>query len=700
MDAKPNRLINEKSPYLLQHAHNPVDWFPWGEEAFAKAHEENKPVFLSIGYSTCHWCHVMERESFEDADVAALMNATVVAVKVDREERPDLDSLYMTFAQAMAGRGGWPLTVIMTPDKKPFFAGTYFPKENGPGRIGLMEILRRITNVWTSQRADVDQSAESILAQVRAFSEDTSREGGTDALPGPETLSRAAEEFAEDFDPVHNGFGRAPKFPSAHNLLFLLRQAARKNDPKLLDMVAKTLTAMRQGGIWDHVGFGFHRYSTDERWLLPHFEKMLYDQAMLAMAYTEAFQATKNPLFRQTAMEIFEYVQRDMTGPEGAFYSAEDADSEGEEGKFYVWSVDEIRNALPEEEAGLFMEVFAFKAEGNFKDEATGRQTGANIPHLEKPLAAWAIEYGLSETEFATRLEAARTKLFALREKRPRPYRDDKILTDWNGLAIAALAKAARAFDRPELAERAAKAADFILTILADARGRLLHRFRDGEAALPAHLDDHAFLMWGLTELYQATFAPKYLDEALRLASALKERFEDADQGGFFLTASDAEELLLRQKDLVDAAIPSGNAAAMPALLKLARLTGRSELEQTAARQIRAFAPNVAQRPSAFAMFLCGLSLILGPAAEIVIAGNPDAPDTKKLLRAVNEAFLPDAVLLLRPHGDAPDIANLAPFVADMRPLDGQAAAYVCRDGACQQPVTEPTAMLTLLQTE
>ncbi len=692
-----NALIHEKSPYLLQHAHNPVNWLPWGEEAFAKARAENKPVFLSIGYSTCHWCHVMERESFEDPQAAALLNATAVPVKVDREERPDLDALYMAFAHALTGRGGWPLSVFLTPDKKPFFAGTYFPKESGPGRIGFMDLLARVDELWKTRRQDIAQSAEDILARVRAFLVPENGDGDAPLAPGPAALTLAAETLAGEFDSIRGGFGRAPKFPSPHVLLFLLREYRRTGKPDILAMAEKTLAAMRRGGLYDHVGFGFHRYSTDADWLLPHFEKMLYDQAMLAMAYAEAFQAAKNPLYEQTALEIFEYVARDMTAPQGAFYSAVDADSEGEEGKFYVWTVDEVRKALSEEEAGLFLEVYAFKAAGNFHDEATGRQTGANIPHLEKSLAAWAGEYGMAEEELAARLEAAREKLFAARENRPRPLRDDKILTDWNGLMIAALSKAARAFGRPDLARRAARAADFILGNLRAPDGRLLRRFRDGQAAIPGHLDDYAFFIWGLTELYQADFDAKYLKEALRLADILAERFEDKERGGFFLTADDAETTLLRHKEILDGALPSGSSAALYVLPRLARLTGCHRLEALAKRQLSGYAQAAASHPQAMAMFLCGLSYLTETPSEAVIAGEPFAPETTAILDAINAAYLPWTVVALRPESLDPELAALAPYLCGMAPQDGRPAAYVCRDGACERPVFTPGETLALL---
>ncbi|MGH7890123.1 MAG: thioredoxin domain-containing protein, partial [Thermodesulfobacteriota bacterium] len=476
---KPNRLISEKSPYLLQHAHNPVDWYPWGEEAFVKAKNEDKPIFLSIGYSTCHWCHVMENESFEDEEVAKLMNDAFVSIKVDREERPDIDSIYMTVCQMLSQGGcGWPLNIIMTPDKKPFYAATYIPKENRHGRAGMLEFIPRIKEIWKTQRDNVLDSADQITSAIRQASQVSNEKKGKE-LDGS-TFEKAYDQLAQNFDTVHGGFGRAPKFPTPHNLLFLLRCWKRTGKDKALEIVEKTLSAMRRGGIYDHVGFGFHRYSTDPEWLVPHFEKMLYDQAMLSMAYIEGYQATGNRDYEKTAREIFTYVLRDMTSPDGGFYSAEDADSEGEEGKFYLWTEDEIRKVLNKEESDLVMKVFNVEKGGNFSDEATGRKTHSNIFHLSGSLSDAASLLNLEREQLERRIETAREKLFSVREKRIHPHKDDKILTDWNGLMIAALAKGASAFDEPKYAEAAGRAVGFILSRMQKSDGELLHRYRDG----------------------------------------------------------------------------------------------------------------------------------------------------------------------------------------------------------------------------
>jgi len=684
-DQKPNRLIREKSPYLLQHAHNPVDWHPWSDGAFERARAENKPIFLSVGYSTCHWCHVMAHESFEDREVARLMNETFVCIKVDREERPDVDGIYMTVCQIMTGSGGWPLTILMTPERKPFFAGTYIPKENRHGRVGMIELIQGVQRVWKTRHGDVLSSAEQVTMALQK----ASAESSAGDPPGKTACRAAYEALSGQFDEGHGGFGGAPKFPSPHHFLFLLRYWKRTGEPMALEMVGKSLSAMRRGGVYDHLGFGFHRYSTDARWRLPHFEKMLYDQAMLSMAYLEAFQATGKEIFSETAGEIFTYVLRDLKAPGGGFFCAEDADSEGEEGKFYQWTESEIRGALDPAEAALVIDTFGVEKEGNFLDEATRVRTGRNVLFLAK------------SPEVATRatFEGAREKLFRAREQRARPGRDDKILTDWNGLMIAAMAKGAQVLDRPDWAEAAAEAARFVLAHLRDERGRLLHRYREGEAAVPGMLDDYAFLIWGLLELYEATFDAETLKTALELADNTIDHFHDEKGGGFFFTADDGEEILFRQKDSYDGAIPSGNSAIMLDLLRLSRITGRSELEQKAIGVARAFARNIGQNPSAYSQLMVALEFLAGPQFEIVIAGKPGAKDTQGMLDAVRRAFLPNRVLLFRPQGAGSGaIAAIAPYTKDMKAEGGMATAYVCRNFACAKPVRTVDEMLGLLE--
>ena len=688
-----NRLIFEKSPYLLQHADNPVDWYPWGPEPFEKARREDKPIFLSIGYSTCHWCHVMEHESFEDPEVAKLMNEVFVSIKVDREERPDLDNIYMSVCQMLTGSGGWPLTIIMTPDKKPFFAGTYFPKENRFGRIGMLDLIPRIKEIWITKRDEVVKSANQITAALGQVSK---------YPPGEElgepTLKSGYKHLAQRFDEQYGGFGSAPKFPTPHNLLFLLRYWKRTGNEKSLWMVEKTLQAMRNGGIYDHVGFGFHRYSTDQLWLVPHFEKMLYDQALLAMAYTEAYQATGKGEYAQTAREIFTYVMRDMMAPTGGYYSGEDAESQGEEGKFNLWTEEEIRQVLPAEEADLIITVFNVSKEGNFHDEATGKRRGRNILYLQGTLDEIASDLKISERDIRKRLEDARGKLFAAREKRIHPHKDDKILTDWNGLMIAALAKGARVLDEPRYGEAAKQALDFILKNMRNPDGRLLHRYRNDEAALPAYVDDYAFLIWGMIELYETTFEVGYLQTALKLNDDLLEHFWDDQTGGFYFTAGDTEKLLVRQKDIYDGAIPSGNSVAALNLLRLGRITANTNLEEKAAKIGRAFSKAVKQSPSAYTQLMLAVDFEAGPSYEVVIAGNSGAEDTKAMLRALRTHFAPNKIVLFRPsEKESPDIIRLAEYTKYQSSIDGKATAYVCLNYQCKLPTTDTRKMLELL---
>lgn len=688
-----NRLLREKSPYLLQHAYNPVDWYPWGPEAFDKARKEDKPIFLSIGYSTCHWCHVMEHESFENEETASLMNETFVSIKVDREERPDIDHMYMAVAQMMTGRGGWPLNIVMTADKKPFFAGTYFPKESRFGRIGLDDLCRRIKELWTKQRNDVLQSADKILAAIRQVPDE--HPGGS---LDKSVLETAFRQLSQRYDTRLGGFGEAPKFPTPHNMLFLLRYWNRTGDQSALDMVEETLQALRRGGIYDHVGFGFHRYSTDAEWLVPHFEKMLYDQAMLAMAYLEAYQATGKRQHAITAEEIFTYVLRDMTSPQGGFYSAEDADSEGEEGKFYVWKLEEIHKILEDGEAEVVTDAFNLNARGNFREEATGRITGNNIPHMRKSLDQVALTLGISEEDARSIVERARGKLFEAREKRIHPHKDDKILTDWNGLMIAALSKGARVLGKPEYAQAAGKAAAFVLGTLRNGGGRLLHRYRDGEASLPAHVDDYAFFIWGLLELYEATFDASYLQTALVLNTEFIERFWDPHLGGFYFTADDSEDLIVRKKEIYDGATPSGNSVAALNLLRLGRIAAAPDLEEKADRIGRAFSGSVKQFPSAYTQLMMAVEFGLGPSREVVIAGNPDAADTRIMLKQLRRPFLPHMVVLFRPTDhERPEITRIAAYTDGQTSIDGKATAYVCRDYNCELPTTDTDKMLDMV---
>jgi len=601
-----NRLAHEKSPYLLQHAENPVDWYPWSPEAFEAARRADKPVFLSIGYATCHWCHVMERESFEDAEAARLLNDTFVCIKVDREERADIDAVYMSACQLIGGSGGWPLTIFMTPDREPFFAATYIPRENRFGRPGLLHLCRQIDKLWRTDRRKVLDSAAAIRERwVKAFD---FVPGGD---PGVELLETAVDQLRSEYDPRHGGFLPAPKFPLPHRLQLLLRHHRRTGGDRELQMVTHTLGAMRRGGIWDHVGFGFHRYSTDEKWLLPHFEKMLYDQALLASVYLEAFQVTGEPWLGRTARETFTYVLRDMTSGKGAFFTAEDADSEGREGKFYLWTGQELAQVLGEEDGARWAEILGFEADGNFREEAGGSRSGENIVHLKRSLAQWAADSGVSARELEARWETVRQKLFAVRESRIHPLKDDKILTDWNGLMIAALAVGSRVLEAPSYLAAAVRSAEWILARLTDARGRLLHRFRDGQAAIRAHAEDYAFFIAGLLELHRASSDVRWLQAAVRLQDEMLADFWDAGKGAFFLTPADQQDLPVRPREIYDGAIPSANSAAYQNLLQLFALTGEHRWQTRASELARAVSGTVQRHPAAFTRFLLGVDSAL-----------------------------------------------------------------------------------------
>ncbi|MDO8672425.1 MAG: thioredoxin domain-containing protein [Dehalococcoidia bacterium] len=690
-----NRLALEKSPYLLQHAGNPVDWYPWGDEAFAKAAREDKPIFLSIGYSTCHWCHVMAHESFEDARVGELMNETFVSIKVDREERPDIDMIYMAVCQMLTGSGGWPLTILMTPDKKPFYAATYIPKENAFGHVGMIELVPRIQQLWHSRRAEMLDTADKLATALRKATS-----GSPGETLGIEELHAAYTQLARNFDPQHGGFGKAPKFPTPHHMLFLLRYWKRTGDRQALSIVETTLQAMRLGGIFDQIGFGFHRYSTDQVWLVPHFEKMLYDQALLALAYLEAYQAAGSAIYADTAREIFQYVQRDMTSPEGGFFSAEDADSEGVEGKFYVWTAAQVRDILGATEGDLFCRALNVTASGNYAEEASGENTGANIFYQKGPFLDLASELGLDPLELARRLSTSRESLYRERAKRVHPSKDDKILTDWNGLMIAALAKGAQVLGEEQYATAAQRAVDFILEHLSKTDDRLLHRYRDGQADIPAYMNDYAYLIWGLLETYSANLNVHNLQVAVKLNSLVNKHFWDWKNGGYFLSADDAEILIVRQKESYDGAIPSGNAVQMLNLLRLGRITGDVNLETRAAELGRAFAENVRRSPIAYTHFLSAVDFALGPAQDLTIIGKAGAGSTSEMLRAAHGVFLPNLVLLFRPTDQpSPAIESIADFIKDQPPLGDETTAYVCIDHSCQAPTTDLREMLHLLGT-
>lgn len=681
-----NRLQKEKSPYLLQHAQNPVDWYPWGDEAFEKAIKDDKPIFLSIGYSTCHWCHVMERESFEDEEVAKRLNDTFVNIKVDREERPDIDAVYMKVCHLMTQSGGWPLTIMMTPDKKAFFAATYIPRERKYDRLGMLEIIPQVKALWKEKKDDVLKAASEI---TQALQDQPESKNAADL--GEEILHRAYRSLSLSYDKTFGGFGQAPKFPSPHNFLFLLRYWKRTGDAQALQMVEETLQSMRRGGIYDHIGFGFHRYSTDAKWIVPHFEKMLYDQAMMALAAIELYQATGKKEYETTAREIFTYVLRDMTDKEGGFFCAEDADSEGVEGKFYLWTPEEIRSVLNKNEADLFLSLYKHDADL----EVHGMQeipAGHFIPHLP---ALTCSEKESAET--LSMLEGIRKKLYLLRVKRVHPHKDDKILTDWNGLMIAAFARGAQVFGEPDYLNAAVRAVNFISQSLQTKEGRLLHRFRQGQAAFEANVDDYAFVVWALLELYEATFETKYLLKALEYQSHLSGYFRDEKGGGFFYTPADAEKLLMRPKELYDGAIPSGNSVAFLNALRLSRITGDVEMDERAHEIYRAFCAPADSIPTAFTQFLCGLDYAIGPASEVIIAGILDHTDTQAMLMALRRRFVPNKIVIFRPDSSSADIETIAPYVQSHLSINGLATAYVCTNFTCAQPTHDPDLMMALL---
>lgn len=661
----PNRLAEEKSPYLLQHAYNPVDWYPWGEEAFQRAKAEDKPVFLSIGYSTCHWCHVMERESFEDEEVAELLNRFYVSIKVDREERPDIDSIYMSVCQAMTGHGGWPLTVFMTPDAKPFYAGTYFPKKDRLGMPGIMTLLKRVHVLWRDRREELTESTEKIVEAMQERISDTM------SMDHNEMITKAYEVLRMSFDNAYGGFGSSPKFPTPHNLIFLLRYWYTYNDSMALSMAEKTLDAMYRGGIFDHIGFGFSRYSTDSKWLVPHFEKMLYDNALLAIAYLEAYKATGNEKYAHVAKQIFTYVLRDMTSPEGAFYSAEDADSEGEEGKFYLWTLDEVRSVLGDKDGERFARLFDITDRGNFE--------GKNIPNRT------TIQASESDNEF---IETCRERLFQHREQRTHPFKDDKILTSWNGLMMAALAMGGRLLGDTQYTEAAERACHFILEKMVRDDGRLLTAYREGSAKITAFADDYAFFIWGLLELYETTYKSEYLKKALELNGDFLKLFWDGKENGLFLYGNDAEQLIMRPKEVYDGAIPSANSVAALNFLRLSHLTGRADLSDLAQKLFTAFNPDVSFSPHSHTLFLSALIFYISKPKEVIITADTETDDLRRMLRILHTSPDPfiNSILYTNEHRE---LASIIPAIGEYQAIDGKPTAYICEDFSCQPPITD-----------
>lgn len=688
----PNFLAHEASPYLRQHAQNPVDWFPWGADAFEKARREEKPIFLSIGYSTCHWCHVMAHESFENADVATVLNEYFISIKVDREERPDVDRLYLAFVQASTGSGGWPMSVWLTPDAKPFFGGTYFPPEDRHGRPGFVTVLERVTELWATQRGQLLAQGEQVIEALRAS---TSSEA---VMPGNEAVTRGAVAFLRSFDPQHGGFGGAPKFPRPSVLNFLFRHAhaaGLQPGEGIMHAALETLRKMAAGGMHDQIGGGFHRYSVDELWHVPHFEKMLYDQAQLASSFVDAWLITKDPVFSATARDTLDYVLRALRHPDGGFFSAEDADSlishespEHAEGAFYVWTLEEIKSALPPELAALAIRHWGIESGGNAPagTDPHGQLTGKNV-----------LIQRTSPTE--PELAEAKRLLFAIREKRSRPHLDDKVLTGWNGLMISAFARAGAALSEPRYTRSAQEASAFVSRELLDHKsGNLFRAWRDGKrSAIPGFAEDYAFLIQGLIDLYEADFDCAHLRLAVRLQERQDEVFWDTDGGGYFTGAADDPLVPVRTREDYDGAEPSASSVSAMNLLRLGRMLHREAFEERAIGILKAFGDLAEKMPTAVPQMLAALQFRGSPERQLVIAGLPGANDTRELLAAARSVYAPDVVLLLADGGEGQSfLAEFAEAIAAMHPVDGKAAAYFCENFACQHPVTE-TALVTKL---
>jgi hypothetical protein len=680
-EPKPNRLINEKSPYLLQHAYNPVDWYPWSEEALDRAKVEDKPIFLSIGYASCHWCHVMEAECFSDQQVADLLNQAFVCIKVDREERPDLDASYMAVCQAMGRSCGWPLNVLMTPKLNPFFAQSYIPKYSRAGIIGILDLTQQVMQMWKIQRVQLEIVGADIKARLQTMEKRTPQ-----ALPGKDVLVDCFDRLKLDYDKENGGFGSAPKFPTPHKLMYLLHRYAHTGEKSALSMAENTLRKMRLGGIFDQLGFGFHRYSTDAVWLVPHFEKTLYDQALLTLAYVEAYQATSAGKFMVSAKETLDYTLRDLTlGGDGGFYSAQDADSEGEEGKYYLWTVNEVLAALSPADAELAIHIYGLKPEGNYLDDKR-HYNGENILHIAEPLEDLAAYKGLTVDEFIMQMGKIQRILFKARQKRVAPAVDDKVLADWNGLMIAALAKAGSVLNEPRYLEAAKKTADFILNRMRR-ENVLFHRYAKGEVAVEGFLEDYAFTAYGFIELYEATLQDEYLQAAADLAKVMVGKFWDSQDGGFYQTEK-SQAAMPRLKPLYDGATPSGNSVALQDLLWLSRLSDQPTYETMAAQMIKIFAEEVQSAPEAFTFFLSALDFQIGPSYSVVVVGDQKEKDTQEMLRQLRKHYLPTTTVALKRSAEAG---------LGYQQIDGKATAYVCRDQTCLPPTNSTAVMLEQL---
>ncbi|NLF71037.1 MAG: thioredoxin domain-containing protein [Candidatus Anammoximicrobium sp.] len=679
-----NRLALETSPYLLQHKDNAVDWYPWGSDALTRARAEQKPIFLSIGYAACHWCHVMEHESFDNPEIAAFLNARFICIKVDREERPDLDQIYMTAVQVMTRHGGWPMSVFLTPDLQPFYGGTYWPPYARMGMPGFIQVIQAVDELWRTRRSEAVQQA----AQLTQFLQQSGVPEADDVVVGPPLFQEAVGQLAREFDAVHGGFGSKPKFPHAMALQFLLRMWRRTGRDGLLQMVQRNLDKMAHGGIYDHLGGGFARYSVDERWLVPHFEKMLYDNALLAATYLDAYLATGRATYRRVARETLDYVLNYLTDAAGGFHSSEDADSEGEEGKFYVWTPAEIHQRLGRERGARFCDVYDVTEAGNFE--------GRSILNLPRTIQEYAQLTGRDPDDLQAELDDSRRRLLAARDRRVRPGKDDKVLLSWNALMIEPLARAAAAFDEPRYEDAAVRAAEFILREMQRPDGRLLHTWRGGQAKLAAYLDDYAFLIQALVTLYETQFDERWMEAAVRLADLVLDHFADPQQAGFFYTADDHEQLIARTKDFYESSVPSGNAVAAAALLRLGKLCGRSDYLQAAHGTVTAAAGLMRRAPSAVGQMLAAAEMLLGPLPEIAIVGDPSRGDTAAVLSDLRRRYLPNRTLACRVPGHEGDSGPLAALFQGKSLCGPEPTVYVCENFACQAPVTGRQAAIGL----
>ena len=700
---KPNRLISEKSPYLLQHALNPVNWYPWGEEAFGKASRENKPIFLSIGYSTCHWCHVMEHESFSNLKIASVMNQYFVSIKVDREERPDVDQVYMKFVQATTGSGGWPMSVFLTPELKPFFGGTYFPPEGGRGRPGFRTLLLEIAKAWDNDRRNIVAAANKITDRLKE-SGDLSADG--DLKLEDDLLTRTYDWYETSYDSARGGFGSAPKFPRPVNFNFLLRHYSRTGRRRALEMTTHTLRSMAGGGVYDHLGGGFHRYSTDQNWFLPHFEKMLYDQAQLAISYLEVYQITQESLFADVASGIFHYVLRDMTGTEGGFYSAEDADSplehhleEQAEGAFYVWTHHEMEQLL-ETDSAIFNHHYGIKADGNVERDAFGEFKGKNILHVSSTPAQTAKRFEKSVSEIKDILALSREKLFQVRVERPRPGLDDKVLTAWNGLMISALARGYQVLQKKPYLQAAEAAAQFISTTLYEPEDRRLkRRYRNRDIAVDGMMSDYAFLIQGLLDLYEASLEGRWLLWAMDLTETQNRLFWDQTKGGFYSTTGKDPSILIRMKEDYDGAKPSPNSVAVLNLLRLSQMTGNEQWREMAERSIRAFGKRLKTAPYTMPQMMAAVHFLMDKPKQILIAGQQDSSDTRAILRTIHRRFIPNKIILLADDGEVHKrLATELTVLKHLDQIDGKATAYVCENYICQLPTNQLAVLDSLLE--